>query len=293
MGAFQIFTLVLVFCAVIAVVWVFAINFLRETEIKTSEGKVTDVNLADPMARFVSPGYLTQLRCSAALLFGGIALCIPICFQVFDLWVLVIVTVIPAVLGFFAPKWFFNAKVRARQLAFQKKMLDLVMGLTNGLRAGMALPQALEVVSRDIGGPLQEEVSIALYEYRLGIELPEALDRVSIRMPGEDFKLLTTSVRLSMQTGGSMADVLDRMTDTIRQRTVFQEKLRTLTAQGRFEAIAIASAPLVAFLVLYFIDPILMGPLVQTKLGWAALGVVALLETIGFLIINKIVTIEA
>jgi len=124
------------------------------------------------------------------------------------------------------------------------------------------------------------------------MELPEALDRLNRRMPSEDFTLLTTSIRLSQQTGGSVADVLDRMTDTIRQRTVFHEKLRTLTAQGRFEAIAIACAPLMAFIILYFIDPTLMAPLVQTKEGWFALGVVGMLELIGFLIINKIVTIE-
>ena len=166
------------------------------------------------------------------------------------------------------------------------------MGLANGLRAGMALPQALEVISRDIGGPLQEEITIALSEYRLGVELPEALTRIYRRIPAEDLKLLITSIRLSQQTGGSMADVLDHMTDTIRQRTVFQEKLATLTAQGRFESIAIALMPLAAFIILYLLDPALMSPLVTTGTGWCALGVVAVLETLGFVIIRKIVTIE-
>ena len=186
----------------------------------------------------------------------------------------------------------FQRKAKKRALDFQKKLLDLVMGLANGLRAGMALPQALDVISRDIGGPMQEEISIALSEYRLGVELPEALDRIYRRIPEEDLKLLITSVRLSQQTGGSMADVLDHMTETIRQRTVFQEKLSTLTAQGRFESIAIALMPLAAFLILYFIDPALMGPLVTTGIGWCALGIVAIMETLGALIIRKIVTIE-
>ena len=166
------------------------------------------------------------------------------------------------------------------------------MGLANGLRAGMALPQALEVISRDIGGPLQEEMSIALSEYRLGIELPEALDHVYRRIPAEDLKLLITSLRLSQQTGGSMADVLDHMTETIRQRVAFQEKLATLTAQGRFESIAIALMPLAAFVILYLLDPDLMSPLVTTGAGWCALGIAATLETLGFLIIRKIMAVE-
>ena len=205
---------------------------------------------------------------------------------------LLIGTLLPALLGFYAILFHFRRKARKRALEFEKKLLDLVMGLANGLRAGMALPQALEVISRDIGGPLQEEISIALSEYRLGVELPDALDRVYHRIPAEDLKLLITSIRLSQQTGGSMADVLDHMTDTIRQRTMFQEKLATLTAQGRFESLAIALMPLAAFAILYFLDPDLMSPLVTTGVGWCALGAAATLETVGFLIIRKIMAVE-
>lgn len=291
MTAGEIFTLVLVFAAIVSVVWVFAGEFLREADVKPSDEK-PDGSVIDPIQRFVSQQRLKQLRFTGALTAGGLAACVLVFFQVFDPLALLPGVGIPAVLGYLSPKWYFLSMAKKRHEAFKRKMLDLTMGLTNGLRAGMALPQALEMVSKDIGGPLQEEISVALYEYRLGMELPEALDRLNRRMPSEDFMLLSTSIRLSQQTGGSVADVLERMTDTIRQRTVFHEKLMTLTAQGRFEAIAIACAPLMAFIILYFIDPTLMGPLVQTKEGWFALGVVGMLELIGFLIINKIVTIE-
>lgn len=86
--------------------------------------------------------------------------------------------------------------------------------------------------------------------------------------------------------------MLDRITDTIRQRTDFKDRLLTMTAQGRFEAIAMAAAPLVAFAILFFLDRELMQPLVETKIGWCAIGAVAVLETVGFLVINKIVTID-
>ncbi|MEI6516669.1 MAG: type II secretion system F family protein [bacterium] len=111
-------------------------------------------------------------------------------------------------------------------------------------------------------------------------------------MPCEDLSLLVTAIKLTMQSGGSLAEVLDRITDTIRQRTEFQERLRTMTAQGRFEAIAMAAAPAVAFAILFFLDRELMMPLVQTKIGWCAIAAVVSLETVGFLIINKIVTID-
>ena len=82
------------------------------------------------------------------------------------------------------------------------------------------------------------------------------------------------------------------MTDTIRERTDFQERLRTMTAQGKFEAIAMAAAPVAAFIILFTLDKELMMPLVQTTIGWCAIAAVVVLEVIGFVIINKIVTID-
>lgn len=284
--------LVLVFAAVVVITYVFAGIFFRETAIKAEESINRGGAAYDPVSRFIRPDFLIQLRFAAAFLLGGCALTILLFLRVSAIVALVIGTLLPAVLGFYAILLHFRRKARRRAREFEQKLLDLVMGLANGLRAGMALPQALEVISRDIGGPLQEEMSIALSEYRLGIELPEALDHVYRRIPAEDLKLLITSLRLSQQTGGSMADVLDHMTETIRQRVAFQEKLATLTAQGRFESIAIALMPLAAFVILYLLDPDLMSPLVTTGAGWCALGIAATLETLGFLIIRKIMSVE-
>ena len=284
--------LVLVFAAVVVITYVFAAIFFRETAIKAEESINRGGAAYDPVSRFIRPDFLIQLRFAAAFLLGGCVLTILLFLRVSAIAALVIGTLVPAVLAFYAVLLHFRRKARRRAREFEQKLLDLVMGLANGLRAGMALPQALEVISRDIGGPLQEEMSIALSEYRLGIELPEALDHVYRRIPAEDLKLLITSLRLSQQTGGSMADVLDHMTETIRQRVAFQEKLATLTAQGRFESIAIALMPLAAFVILYLLDPDLMSPLVTTGAGWCALGIAATLETLGFLIIRKIMSVE-
>ena len=287
-----IVSLILVFAAVVVITYVFATVFFRETPVKAEESARRGAMNYDPVSRFIQPDMLIQVRFAAAFLLGGIALTVMLFLQVSLILALILGTLIPALLGFYAVLLHFRNKAKKRFREFEKKILDLVMGLANGLRAGMALPQALEVVSRDIGGPLQEEISIALSEYRLGVELPDALDHVYRRMPAEDLKLLITSIRLSQQTGGSMADVLDHMTETIRQRTIFQERLLTLTSQGRFEAMAISLMPLAAFGILYMLDPALMSPLVTTGIGWCGLGAAALMETIGFLIIRKIMAVE-
>ena len=139
---------------------------------------------------------------------------------------------------------------------------------------------------------MKEELMIVLREYRLGLELSAALQRMYDRIPCEDLQLLIISIRLTTQSGGSMADVLAKITQMIRGRTEFQQKLQALTAQGRFEALAMALAPLLAFLLLFFINNDLMLPMVQTAIGWCAIGIMLTLEVIGYFVIRSIVNIE-
>ena len=190
------------------------------------------------------------------------------------------------------PRWMRIWRARKRRLVFEAKILDLTMGLANAMKAGMALPQALEKVGDQMGGVMKDELSVTLREYRLGMGIVDAMARLHERMPCEDMRLLTSAIRLTSQTGGSLVDVLTQMVDMIRSRVEFQQKLRTLTAQGKFEALAMASAPLAAFVLLYFCQPSLMTPLVTTTIGWCAIAVAFTLEVIGYIIIRKIVTIE-
>ena len=190
------------------------------------------------------------------------------------------------------PRWIDKYRESKRKREFDGRILDLTMGLANAMKAGMALAQALEKVSGQLGGTMKEEIAVVLREYRLGMGIADSIARLSERMPSEDIYLLSSAIRLTTQTGGSLVDVMEQLVDTIRNRTEFRQKLATLTAQGKFEAMAMASAPLLAFVLLYFCQPDLMRPLVATATGWIAIGVVVVLETIGFFVIRKIVTIE-
>lgn len=195
-------------------------------------------------------------------------------------------------LKYLGPYWLEKIRKARRHAEFDARILDLTMGLANAMKAGMALPQALEKVSEQMGGVMREEISTTLQEYRLGMGITDAIYRLAERMPGEDMRLLTSAVRLTTQTGGSLVDVLVQLVDTIRERMEFHQKLRSLTAQGKFEAIAMASAPLAAFVLLYFCQPDLMLPLVTTLTGWIAIGVAFALEVAGYFVIREIVTIE-
>jgi tight adherence protein B len=286
--------LVIVFAAVTWGVWILA-PLLAQIGLDRSAGNYVQsdspAQLA-PIYRFTTPQRLAQACCWSALLGAGLLMAVLIAFNVLSVYILSFCCFLAALICYQIPKWWLKRRIRKRQTAFDARLTDLTLGLANGLRSGAALPQSLEIVSRDIGGPMTEEMTLVLHEYRLGMDLPESLERLTKRMPGEDLALLVTAIRLTMQSGGSLAEVLDRITDTIRHRVDFQDRLATMTAQGRFEAIAMAAAPLMAFIILFLLDRQLMEPLVTTRLGWSALGVVAVLEIIGFLVINSIVTIK-
>lgn len=190
------------------------------------------------------------------------------------------------------PVWWFRKKERKRRELVEAQILDLTTGLENGLRSGQALPAALESVSKRLPWPMSEEIATVLREYRLGLDLPDSLGRLAQRVPCEDLTLLVGSIRLTQQAGGSLAEVLEKMIEMIRGRTEFQAKLKTMTAQGRFEAIAMSLAPLAVFILLFLIDRPLMVPLVTTTAGWTAVVLDFIWVSIGFFIIKRIVTIE-
>ena len=251
----------------------------------------TDAVLS-PLRKFIDPKKLLSIRFAFGIALAVLGMAFLILNNVLLPVVYVPAGVSLGFLGWNLPFLWFMLKVRKRKQLFDSQILHLTMTLANGLRSGQALPQALDAASQRIGDPMHEELAQVLNESRYGLDLAEALERLHTRMPGEDLRLLITSIRLTLQSGGSLADVLERMVVMIRSRTEFHEKLKTMTAQGRFEAIAMSLAPVFVYVLLRLIDPELMKPLTGTFIGWCTIGGVAVMISIGFFIINKIVTIE-
>lgn len=248
---------------------------------------------AHPYSRFVSPEKLRQAQWTLALLAGGLCLAGMLALLGIRPWFMI--GLFSTGVGWMAyqiPPLQIQRKIRLRQEVFSRQLVDLTVGLTNALRAGAAFPKALRYVARDLGGVAGEELHEVLQDNALNVDLIEALEQMGKRMSSEDLNLLITAVKLTLKQGGSLAEVLDKITTTIRERTEFQRKLATMTAQGRFEAIAVAAAPLVVFGILYAINPEIMAPLIHEKAGWIAIGVVIGLECIGFIWIKKILAID-
>lgn len=245
-----------------------------------------------PLDRFIEPGTLFRMRVVSAALPALVVPCLFLSAGFANPLFLLAFAAVFAFVGWMVPLKRFEFLVRKRQLLFEERILDLTMGVANALRSGMALPQAIDRLTEQMKGPMREELDILRAEYRLGVDIAESFERLTERMPCEDMRLLTASIRLTMQTGGSLADVLTEMTATIRARREFQDKLKTLTAQGRFEGLGLGLMPVIAFVIFYFIQPELMALLYTTQVGWMMLGLVAVLETLGFVTINKICKVE-
>lgn len=242
--------------------------------------------------RLIRKGRLFRLRITFAAIAALVAVVPMILTGVANVFALSLVPIVFATVGSIVPVAYYSTLVRRRQASFEGDILDLTLGVANALKAGIALPQAIEKVSSQFSGPMKDELAIVLLEYRLGTDLVTALDRMNRRMPCEDIRLLVSAIRLTTETGGSLASVLAEMSAMIRGRRELADKIKALTAEGRFEATVMSCAPLAAFLILYFQQPDLMRPMYTTGVGWLTIGGVVALVLAGYFSIRKIVSIE-
>lgn len=283
----EIIVLIIVFIAVLVCVAVFLpVFFSRNTE-AVSENMQQIID--DPVRRFIEPENLQKMRYSSCMIVAVAALALIIMSGFY--WGLPI-GIGFAFVAYELPMWNINRKIKKRNELFEAGMLDFTILIANTLRAGIALPSAIEMAIQTVDGPIREEFNVVLREHRLGVDLVESIERLNKRIKCENLQLFSATICVTMRTGGSMADVLDHVIDTIRQRSAFQDKLKTMISQSEFEALLISCSPFAAFAILYLLDRDLMTPMVTTGIGWAAICGVILLEVIGFIILKKVTAVK-
>lgn len=175
---------------------------------------------------------------------------------------------------------------------FEEQLPDALMMLSGGMRAGVGLISAMQQLVREAQAPLSQEFSLMLREQRLGVTLEQSLSNLNRRIPTQTTTLVVSAMRIASETGGGLAETLERTSNTIRSRLQMEGKIRALTAQGKLQAWVVGLLPVALMLVLNKMEPEAMGMLWHTRTGWATLFVIAFFEFMGIYVIRKIIAID-
>lgn len=206
------------------------------------------------------------------------------------------------VFGLRIPRMYINFAANRRMNTFNGQLGDTLNLWVNALRSGYSVLQAMESIATELPPPVSKEFERVVQEVRLGLGLEQALGNMYRRVPSDDLDLVITAVNIQREVGGNLAEVLDNISFTIRERVRIKGEIKTLTAQGRISGWIISLLPVGLGMVLYMMNPEYVSQLwIKEKpwifepvfpCGWVVIGAGALLIVIGALAIRKIVDIE-
>lgn len=229
---------------------------------------------------------MTQLRPAVAML--GLVLMLAVAWLAGRWW-----GVLPVLAGLLcAPPLILRFVRHRRARRFDAQLPDLVQALAGALRAGAGVQPALRHLVSQSVPPLSQEFGLMLREQRLGLSFQDALQQLRDRMPTESCDLVVSALSIAARTGGSLADTLESIAQTLRSRQHWLGRVEALTAQGRMQSRIMAGLPVVLALVLSRLEPEAMALLWQTWYGWLVLMTILVLEGAGILWIRRVVAIE-
>lgn len=190
------------------------------------------------------------------------------------------------------PLFYLRMAQGRRQRAFTEQLPDMLTLLVGGLRAGHGLSQALATLADQMPPPTSTEVERVLRAVRLGLSMDRALQDMAERVGTEDVRLMVTAIIIQRESGGNLAETLDIIGDTLRDRVRMQRELTTLTAQQRLSGIVLAALPLVLALGIFMISPAFFQPFFEP--GWPRLlpAAAVVMQIVGYLVIRRILDIE-
>ncbi|MBO1755501.1 type II secretion system F family protein [Allobranchiibius sp. CTAmp26] len=179
-----------------------------------------------------------------------------------------------------------------RQSKFADQLDDSLQLLASSLRAGHSLLQALDSVSREADEPTAGEFSRIINETRMGRDLGLALDETGARLQSEDFLWVTQAIAINREVGGNLAEVLDGVGHTIRERNQIRRQVKALSAEGKLSAIVLMALPfgILAFLALS--NPAYIAKFTQSPIGYGLMGVAGVLLIVGALWLRKVVSFK-
>ena len=203
------------------------------------------------------------------------------------------------ILGFLLPRMWLARRKASRLSAFNKQLPDTITLVANALRAGSSFLQAIELVVRESRPPVSTEFSRVIREVNLGLPFDQAMENMVRRVRSDDFELMATAINIQHSVGGNLAEILDSIAYTIRERVRIKGEIRTLTAQQRLSGYVVGLLPFGLAGFIFLAAPTFFDPMFDPKVAVAGLpagiiilGFGVLMMMIGFFFIQKIVDIE-
>jgi len=243
---------------------------------------VRSMSVFSDMFLFIDPRQMLVLNVASMFLLGMLA------YVMFN----PLVAVAALIFGFYLPMLLVRYYRKRRIKSFNTQLVDALQAMANAFKAGLTFPQAIEHVSHEAMAPLAQEFTLFVREVKLGVQLEEALVNMSKRVGSDDLELVVVSTNIARSLGGNMAEMFETISATIRERFRLEGKIDALTSQGKLQGWVVAAMPALLGLVLNMMRPDLMQPMLDHLFGYVLVFLIMVMETMGILIIRRIVNID-
>lgn len=204
----------------------------------------------------------------------------------------IILAIAGAVVGIVLPDFWVRQTRAMRRQKFQNQLVDTLFVLSSSLRAGLSLTQAFEVLESEMPPPASQEFGLMIKEHRLGRTLEEALQSLNDRMPSEELHLITTAVMVARETGGDITNIITQLIGTIREKRKLDDKVKTLTIQGRLQAYIMSGLPVIFGLFVQTVSPDYFQPMLQDSTGRMLIVLAAVLWVVGMVILFRMCKVD-
>lgn len=193
-----------------------------------------------------------------------------------------------AAAGFLLPVILVRRTASSRATKLNNQVVEVIEIVASSLRAGFGFVQALEYAAREQPEPISGVLARTVHEINIGVSTEEALDRLIVRSADQDLELVVTAVLIQRRVGGNLAEVLQNISQTIRDRIKVKGQIKTLTSQARMSGWIVAILPVALGGVMAMMDPAYIGVLFTTSIGHILLVGAAILDVVGFLAIRRL-----
>ena len=197
-----------------------------------------------------------------------------------------------AVAGFFIPQFYLGYRQRKRLRAFNDQLGDTLVLMANAIKTGYSLAQALDVVANKASPPMNEEFDRVVKEVNLGAGVEESLGRMVRRTESSDLDMVATAIAINRKIGGNLSEILETISETIRERVRIKGEMSSMTAQARGSGYMITALPIVLGVFMYFVTPQYFAPMLGSPIGIGMLVAAGIFMGLGQLIMGKIATVD-